>query len=116
MDTPKTAAETAASASPNAPAIIDLDTGGTFGRETVKLQRPFKFKGATYSEVTLRVPTGLDLKKHTSRTGAVDDLGMMCDLAELSADVFDAMYAGDRNRVDAAVGKHLMGAPATSTS
>lgn len=96
--------------------VVDIDAGATFGKETIKLFRPFKFKGAVYDAVTIRVPTGLDLKKHTGLNGRIDDIGLMCDLAELSEDVFDAMYLGDRNRVDRAVGKHLSGSPATSTS
>lgn len=96
--------------------IVDLDANATFGKETIELLRPFRYKGAVYSAITIRVPTGLDVKKHVAANGRINDIGLMCDLAELSEDVFDAMYLGDRNRVDRAVGKHLSTSPATSTS
>ena len=98
-----------------APEVVDLDAGQGFGADTVKLMRPFKHKGQVYRDIRVRVPNGRDVQRYLGGVRR-DAIGLMTDLTELSEDVFDAMYAGDRNAVDAAVGKHLAGVPATSTT
>jgi hypothetical protein len=88
---------------------VDQDAKEGFGREVVALSRPIKFKGTVYREIPVRVPTGLDVSRFVDtlpvRNAVSTDL--MVNLTELSADLFDALYARDRAAVEAAVGKHL---------
>lgn len=98
-----------AAAAPTAPAlaetnaiarIVDFDAGGNWGGETIVLKRPFKLKGVTYTMVSMRIPSGLDVTRFYSasqRPSMVDFAISLTSVAGAPIDglVFGAMHALD---------------------
>lgn len=80
---------------PAAPTVSDLDaSSGSWGTSTFALRHPFQWKGVTYAEVDMRVPTGHDMAQYygNARRNSVD---FMVGLSQLPAGVFDVMNAED---------------------
>jgi len=93
-------AATAEAAPANAIApIVDFDAGGNWGGETIVLKHPFKLKGVTYSAVTMRIPTGLDITRFyaAQRPTMVDFAISLTSVDDAPIDrlVFGAMHGRD---------------------
>ncbi|HEY8136273.1 MAG TPA: phage tail assembly protein [Methylocystis sp.] len=79
----------------SAPTVSDLDASkGSWGSTSFTLDHPFVWKGATYQEIELRVPTGHDMRRFYDDK-SVKSFDFLIGLSQLSPDVFDAMHASD---------------------
>lgn len=103
---PATAVAVAAAAAPagaNAVApVVDFDQGGNWGGETIVLAHPFKLKGVTYTSVSMRIPTGLDVTRfYAARPSLVDYTIGLTTVADAPIDklVFGAMHGVDANKL-----------------
>jgi hypothetical protein len=92
------AAEAApAAASAAAPTVVDLDAGENWGSERFILNHPFKLKGVVYNELSLRVPTGLDVTRFYSQKGS--SVAFAIGLTQIDNIVFGSMHANDAGRL-----------------
>lgn len=81
--------------------IVDLDAigGSGWGGETIVLEHPFRLKGVTYSAVTMRIPTGLDITRfYAAQRPTMVDFAISLtsvDGAPIDRLVFGAMHGRD---------------------
>jgi hypothetical protein len=83
------------------PGVVDFDSGGSWGAETIPLTHPFKLRGVVYAGVVVSVPSGIDVTRFyqaAERPSVVDfAIGLLKDTAgaPLDAVVFGRMHASD---------------------
>ena len=77
--------------------VVDFDAGGVWGSEAVDLAFPFKVRGVTYSNVTLRVPSGNDLANWAANN--FDRVGLAAALTGLDVFVIKTMRAEDFRKI-----------------
>ncbi|MBG0809839.1 phage tail assembly protein [Methylosinus sp. H3A] len=95
-------AATAAAAPANAIApIVDFDAGGNWGGETIVLDHPFKLKGVTYSAVTMRIPTGLDITRFYAASPRPTMVDFAISLTSVDGAPIDRLVFGAMHGVDA---------------
>lgn len=81
-----------------APKVLDYDAdqAANWGREQLLLKRPFRFAGVDYLSLSIRVPSGADMRRFVAnRTKPAD---MLMELAEIDEKVMDHMHAADYSR------------------
>lgn len=77
------------------PIVADLDdTAGSWGSSSFALKHPFVWKGARYTEIELRVPTGRDMRRFYDEK-AVRSFDFLIGLSQLPPEAFDVMHAED---------------------
>lgn len=97
--------------------VVDLDNGGKWGGETISLAHPFTFKGVTYRDVAMRVPSGVDVTRfyeRVPRPSIVDfAIGLLQDTSGAPLDklVYNAMHARDASKIAARASVFLGDAP-----
>lgn len=75
--------------------IADLDaSNGSWGASTFALKHPFQWKGVTYAEVDMRVPTGLDMQQFYDSKDATT-FSFMSGLSQVPVDALNVMHAED---------------------
>ena len=82
------------------------DAGKGWGTEAFPLRFPFVFAGAEYRELTIRVPTGLDIRAYVeARKPGYEALARR--IVDLDARVLEAMHGLDYARLMTRVGEFL---------
>jgi hypothetical protein len=84
------------------------DAGKGWGTEAFPLKKPFKFAGVDYRELTIRVPTGLDIKAYVeSRAPGYHELARR--LVDADVKVLESMHAADYSRLMRKMGEYIGG-------
>lgn len=78
--------------------LVDRDAGETWAEETIVLDYPVKVQGVSYSGLTMRAPTGLDVQRFygSARPSVVD---FAIGLLGVAPAVFNALHGKDAAKI-----------------